>query len=189
VLDRVTHRDSRVVGGAVDYGPTALEPRRALRCGIVVAMLLALFLACRDPAEGDAERSLAELPAPDDWSTRGPGGPARAFVADELLTSCAWLNGGEGSAQHHNLVGMHDGWLMFPWAPEDGGGGISFFDVPRRRPGVPGRRHDPRRGRRRHRLLRHHGPDRAGLGQRARAARLLLPGRLPAGLAVGDVGR
>ena len=45
------------------------------------------------------------------------------------MTPCAYLNGGEGTAEHQNLVVMHDGWVLFPWAPEDGGGGISFFDL------------------------------------------------------------
>ena len=95
----------------------------------------ALLSACAGPAADKAADSagptvtLDAMPAPDDWSVRGPGGPTGAFSEDELLQPCAYLNGGEGSAEHHNLVVMHDGYLLFPWAPEDGGGGISFFDV------------------------------------------------------------
>ncbi|MCP4805936.1 MAG: hypothetical protein GY913_03845 [Proteobacteria bacterium] len=68
-------------------------------------------------------------PAADDWSTEGPGGPAVSFSEAELGEPCAYLLGQEGEAEHHNLVVMHDGYLFMPWAPEDGGGGISWFDV------------------------------------------------------------
>lgn len=70
----------------------------------------------------------AEQPAPADWTIAGPGGPVSSFSSAELGVPCAYIGGGEGSAEHHNLVVMHDGYLLFPWAPEDGGGGISFFD-------------------------------------------------------------
>lgn len=59
----------------------------------------------------------------------GPGGPAVAFEPDQLYTSCAYLDGGAGDIDHHNLVVMFDGYLMMPWSPEFGGGGLSFYDV------------------------------------------------------------
>ncbi|MCK6507218.1 Ig-like domain-containing protein [Myxococcota bacterium] len=94
-------------------------------------LLHLLLLACSPDADdsGAAPITLAAMPDPADWSTRGPGGPQRSFSTGELGVACAWLNGGEQSAQHHNLVAMHDGYLLFPWSPEDGTGGISFFDV------------------------------------------------------------
>lgn len=68
-----------------------------------------------------------DFPAPDAWSIRGPGGPAQTYSEEQLWEHCAYLLGGEGDKEHHNLVVMHDGYLLMPWAPEDGGGGISFF--------------------------------------------------------------
>jgi hypothetical protein len=59
----------------------------------------------------------------------GPGGPAVAFDPADLYTSCAFLDGGAGDIDHHNLVVMFDGYLMMPWSPEFGGGGLSFYDV------------------------------------------------------------
>lgn len=52
-----------------------------------------------------------------------------AFEPGELFQSCAFLDGGPSDADHHNLVVMFDGYLMMPWSPEWGGGGITFFDV------------------------------------------------------------
>lgn len=71
------------------------------------------------------------FPAPDAWEpNRGPGGPARTFEESELYVSCAFLDGGErDTTDHHNLVTMFDGYLLMPWAPEWGGGGLTFWDV------------------------------------------------------------
>lgn len=71
------------------------------------------------------------FPEPDAWGPhRGPGAPAVSFAADALFTSCAYLDGGDGdTSDHHNLVTMFDGYLLMPWAPEWGGGGLTFFDV------------------------------------------------------------
>ncbi|MEQ1506622.1 MAG: Ig-like domain-containing protein, partial [Myxococcota bacterium] len=62
----------------------------------------------------------------------GPGGPSRTFDPAELSTPCGYVLGGPGDAEHHNLSVVHDGYLVHPWAPEWGGGGISFlaFDDP-----------------------------------------------------------
>ena len=59
----------------------------------------------------------------------GPGGPAVVFTPEDLYLDCAYLDGGTGDIDHHNLVVMFDGYLMMPWAPEWGSGGLSFFDI------------------------------------------------------------
>jgi hypothetical protein len=70
------------------------------------------------------------FPEPDAWrDTTGPGGPARTFTEEELFVPCAFLTGGPEDIDHHNLVVMFDGHLILPWAPEDGGGGLTLFDV------------------------------------------------------------
>lgn len=71
----------------------------------------------------------ASFPDPDDWSTAGPGGPQTVIAAERLDTPCAALTGGPEDVEHHNLVGIHDGWLVMPWAPESGGGGVTLFDI------------------------------------------------------------
>ncbi len=86
-------------------------------------MFLLLALGCTT----DAVVVPDPLPEPDDWAIAGPGGPARSFTADQLDTPCAALTGGPEDVEHHNLVGMYDGWLVVPWAPESGGGGVSLF--------------------------------------------------------------
>lgn len=70
-----------------------------------------------------------EFPAPDRFTLSGPGGPTATYAEPDLWEHCAYLEGGANDAEHHNLVVMYDGWLVMPWAPEDGGGGVSFFDV------------------------------------------------------------
>ncbi len=69
-----------------------------------------------------------ELPDPGAWSIAGPGGPNFSFASDQIDQPCAALTGGEKDVQHHNLVGMYDGWLVLPWAPETGGGGVSLYE-------------------------------------------------------------
>lgn len=69
-------------------------------------------------------------PEPGDWPPQtGPGGPAVAYEADALYQNCAFLDGGFSDSDHHNLVVMFDGYLLMPWAPEWGAGGLTFFDV------------------------------------------------------------
>lgn len=69
------------------------------------------------------------FPDPAAWrDTTGPGGPARTFTEAELFQPCAFLTGGPEDIDHHNLAVMHDGYLLLPWAPEDGGGGLTLFD-------------------------------------------------------------
>jgi hypothetical protein len=59
----------------------------------------------------------------------GPGGPAVAFAPEDLYVNCAFIDGGPGDIDHHNEVVMFDGYLMMPWAPDIGNGGLSFFDI------------------------------------------------------------
>ena len=80
---------------------------------------LSLLAACQPTAEH---------PEPDAWTMAGPGGPQTSFQTAELFEGCSSLTGGETDHQEHNLVSMHNGYLLMPWAPEDGGGGISFYD-------------------------------------------------------------
>jgi hypothetical protein len=68
-------------------------------------------------------------PRPDAWGPlRGPGGPTSSFDAGALGVPCAYLPGGPGDVDHHNIVHAFDGYLALPWAPEFGRGGLSFFD-------------------------------------------------------------
>lgn len=70
-----------------------------------------------------------EWAEPADFERSGPGIGATSFSEAELFEPCAHLTGGEGDAEHYNLVSMFDGYLVFPWAPEFGGGGISLLDM------------------------------------------------------------
>lgn len=68
-------------------------------------------------------------PRPDAYlPLRGPGGPVSSFDGGALGAACAYLLGGPGDVEHHNVVHMFDGYLALPWAPEFGRGGLSFFD-------------------------------------------------------------
>ncbi len=70
-------------------------------------------------------------PAPDAFpATRGPGVPAITYDESELGVVCAYLDAGEhDTSDHHNLLVMYDGYLMMPFAPEYGRGGIAFYDL------------------------------------------------------------
>jgi len=70
-------------------------------------------------------------PAPDAHPPNaGPGGPVRSFSEDELYANCATLDGGErDTSDHHNLLVMVDGYLLMPWAPEYGQGGLTYWDI------------------------------------------------------------
>ena len=84
------------------------------------------------PPEGlcDPTFDPGAFPAPDGWTpNRGPGGPARTFTGPDLYMNCAFLDGGElDVSDHHNLVTMYDGYLLMPWAPEFGSGGLTFWE-------------------------------------------------------------
>ncbi len=87
-------------------------------------MLLFLLAACEPPPV-----DFYAYPEPGDWpALAGPGGPRVSYTEADLYQPCTYLTGGEGDVDHHNLVVMHDGYLLLPWAPEDGGGGITFFE-------------------------------------------------------------
>lgn len=84
-----------------------------------------------DPVEDvDTGPVIVPYPAPDAWGgTAGPGVGAVSFTEEQLYQNCAYLRGGELDViLHHNLVVMYDGYVLMPWAPEFGGGGLSFFD-------------------------------------------------------------
>lgn len=96
------------------------------------AVFALLLLAACPPVEPGPQGPV--MPAFEDagaWrdTLRGPGGPAEAFAEADLFGHCAYLTGGPEDREHHNLAVMHDGYLVLPWAPEDGGGGITLFDV------------------------------------------------------------
>jgi hypothetical protein len=51
------------------------------------------------------------------------------FESAQLYETCTYLDGGElDTTDHHNLVTMFDGYLLMPWAPEFGGGGLTLWD-------------------------------------------------------------
>lgn len=90
---------------------------------------LALW-ACSEDDPGPAGRRVDPFPAPDAFPPpAGPGASQRTFSEAELFVPCAAIAGDERDHLHHNLGVIHDGWLVHPWAPEDGGGGVSFWDV------------------------------------------------------------
>ncbi len=89
--------------------------------------MLLLLAACTE-TQPAAVRPDA-VPNPGDYALAGPGGPAIPFAANALDVACAALTGGPEDVEHHNLVGMYDGWLVMPWAPESGGGGVTLFDI------------------------------------------------------------
>jgi hypothetical protein len=70
-------------------------------------------------------------PEPGAWGpNHGPGGPAVTFDASQLYQNCAFLDGGaQDFVDHHNLLVMFDGYLMMPWSPETGTGGLTFWDI------------------------------------------------------------
>ncbi|MFT4627776.1 MAG: hypothetical protein ACI8PZ_006463 [Myxococcota bacterium] len=95
-----------------------------------VVFAVALVAGCAPADSGRSATGALVFPAPDAWiSATGPGVSHVAFPEEELLQPCAYLTGGEGDSEHYNLSVVHDGYLWFPWAPEDGGGGISVFDL------------------------------------------------------------
>jgi len=70
----------------------------------------------------------ASFPDPADWGgLSGPGGPSQVFDSGSLWQTCAFLDGGAEDLDRHGSVTMYDGYLLMPWTPEEGGGGISAF--------------------------------------------------------------
>ncbi|MCB9682879.1 MAG: Ig-like domain-containing protein [Alphaproteobacteria bacterium] len=80
--------------------------------------------ACTGPTTDDdtVQDTEPAWPEPDAWGpTHGPGAPRIAFDEADLFEACAYLQGDPTrSADHHNLVVMYDGYVLMPWAPEDG---------------------------------------------------------------------
>jgi hypothetical protein len=65
------------------------------------------------------------FPAP-----HGPGLGVVDTAVHPVGTNCGFLDGGEMDiTDHHNFALMYDGYLLLPWAPEWGRGGLTFFDV------------------------------------------------------------
>lgn len=90
--------------------------------------------SCSSKSEVVATDSAADapgaFPAPDAHvPLRGPGGPTRTFTEGELFAPCAHLDGGPEDEDQHNLVVPFHGHLVLPWAPEDGAGGLSLFEM------------------------------------------------------------
>lgn len=102
-----------------------------------ITLTVAFLTACspETPAVKDIDSATepdetGPFPAPDAHRPlTGPGGPAVTFTDAELFEPCAYLDGGPEDEDQHNLVVPYDGMMLMPWAPEDGAGGLSFFDV------------------------------------------------------------
>lgn len=93
----------------------------------VLLVSLLLLIGCPS-AEPEAEPP--PPPAANGWGgLAGPGGPATSFADADLFANCAFLDGGENDADHHNFATMLDGYLFLPWTPEWSGGGLSFFEI------------------------------------------------------------
>jgi hypothetical protein len=91
---------------------------------------LLLSLAACPPVEPEGP-AVPSFPAPEAWrdTVHGPGGSQASFGEADLFQPCTYLTGGPEDREHHNLAVMHDGYLVLPWAPEDGGGGVTTFDM------------------------------------------------------------
>lgn len=119
--------------------------------GVLVLVLALCMLDCTGPGSGtpdggeaggaDAGPDLAYQPMDAGPKNNGPGGPQKEFTQEELYKNCAFLSGGDEDVDHHNIVMMFDGYLLLPWAPESGGGGISFFEI--KDPCAPKRMNSP----------------------------------------------
>jgi len=85
------------------------------------------------PALGlcDPEAEVGPFPAPDAWRSEGwiPRVGQVEFEESALGEHCAYLSGHEDDIQHHNLLVVYDGYLLMPWAPEWGDGGLTFWDA------------------------------------------------------------
>ena len=91
-----------------------------MRRSIVLFSLCSLVVACGPFS--------ASFPDPADWGgLSGPGGPSQDFDAGSLWQTCAFLDGGAEDRDRHGSVTMYDGYLLMPWTPEEGGGGLSVF--------------------------------------------------------------
>lgn len=121
---------------AVDAGTTGAASSSGTTAAVTTSGVDGSGSTTAAPPDGSGSSSAGETagepayPDPADHPPNtGPGGPAVAFTPDDLYVACAYLDGGAGDIDHHNLVVMFDGYLMMPWSPEFGGGGLSFYDV------------------------------------------------------------
>ena len=82
-------------------------------------------------AEVDAGPMPRPYPEPDAWpANEGPGIGAVTFTEEQLYVNCAFPDPDRRDVtDHHNLVTMFNGYLLMPWAPEYGQGGLTFFDI------------------------------------------------------------
>ncbi|MEM7606468.1 MAG: Ig-like domain-containing protein [Myxococcota bacterium] len=112
------------IDAPIDAAPDMVPVDMAIDEGVVFDT--PVFASLCDP-----DAKMEAYPAPDAWTPNlGPGLPRETLDEALLGTNCAFLDGGdEDETDHHNLVTMYQGYLMMPWAPEFGSGGISFFDV------------------------------------------------------------
>jgi hypothetical protein len=115
-------------GLGIDAGSTTNDAGTTQDAGVADDAGLA------EDAGADAGIDGGPIDAGDLWPTpsaylplHGPGGPTTTFDAG-LGVTCAYLPGGPGDVDHHNIVHSFDGYLAMPWAPESGNGGLSFFD-------------------------------------------------------------
>ncbi len=100
--------------------PKVARMRAVCRFGLVLSSML--LLAC-----GPASSS---FPEPGAWEAlRGPGAPTAPFDTELLWNACSFLAGGVTDLDSHGSVTMYDGYLLMPWAPEEGGGGLSSFSL------------------------------------------------------------
>lgn len=91
-------------------------------CRLLPVLCSLLLVACGP--------GLGVFPDPDSWpALAGPGASNQSFEEASLWQSCAFLAGGPADLDSHGSVSMYDGYLLMPWAPEEGGGGLSVFAV------------------------------------------------------------
>src|SRR5262245_502320 len=75
-----------------------------------------------------APPTVAEASSPSGFThSSGPGGPKRVFEKGELQKTCAYLTN-PVDKDKHNTVTMLDGYLVMPWCPDSGGGGVSVYE-------------------------------------------------------------
>ncbi|MBN8610956.1 MAG: Ig-like domain-containing protein [Deltaproteobacteria bacterium] len=87
---------------------------------------------CGMDAGTSAGGGAGDPPAPDSYPTPITHRAAqRTFLESELGLACAggFLDGGETDRDHHNGVFVSHGLLFMSWAHQDGGGGVSAWDI------------------------------------------------------------
>jgi hypothetical protein len=85
-----------------------------------------------DAGVGRADAGGVDPPMPADYPAPITHRAAqRTFLESELGVACAggYLDGGPTDRDHHNGVFVSHGLVVMPWAHQDGGGGLSAWDV------------------------------------------------------------